>query len=272
MQSFLILAGFVVAAIGLRTFGHPILRKLGAVLFLVASYLFGYFLTGSHVAGAAALSIWFLLPLLEIFTRIRKLRLPVDKELNHRPPPSANDFPQLNEFTAEIEKEGFEYVDDTGWEWDGLKQYYRLFYHPEQKTQAAICLNEQQNMSFAYVSLTSRVNAERIYRTWNFPFSYTMKIPPEVRLNRMTNVSSFYNLWEEHRAFLYRLAIEDGDLEEIDGSEKMESYIEQETRRQIDHNIDRGLIAMSDESTFRYSWRGLFFLWAQFVKDMVKLS
>ena len=99
-----------------------------------------------------------------------------------------------------------------------------------------------------------------------------MKIPPEVRLNRMKSVNSFFHLWEEHRAFLNRLTIEDGDLEDLAGSEKMESYIEQETRRQIDHNIDNGLIAMSDESTFRYSWRGLFFLWAQFVKDMVKLS
>lgn len=271
LQQFLILAAVLVAAIGLRTFAHPVIRKAGALAFLVASYLLGYFLTGSHLAGIAVMLMWFLLPLVEILTRIRQLRLPMEKQLARRRAPSAEEFPDLRQFTADIEEEGFEHVEDAGWEWDGLRQFYRLFYHPEHRAQAAICLNVQQHMSFAFLSLTSRVDEGRIYRTWNFPFSYTMKIAPEVHLNLMRNAESFAQLWQEHRSFLERESIAVGELQEM-GEDDIEAHIEQETRRQIEHNLDRGLIAESGESTFRYSWRGLFFLWTQFVKDMVKLS
>jgi hypothetical protein len=38
---------------------------------------------------------------------------------------------------------------------------------------------------------------------------------------------------------------------------------------QIDHNINVGLIELTGEGEFRYSWRGCFYLWFQMVKDMV---
>jgi hypothetical protein len=281
-QEVLIIAATIVASIGLRSFAHPLVRKLGAVGMLVATYLTAYFLTRSHVVGAVAASLWFFLPLLEIFTRIRKLRMPLEKRLQHRPPPSSQDFPQLHDFTADIEKEGFEYVDDLGWEWDGVDQFFRVFYHPEERTQAAICLNRQQHVIFAYISLTSRTTDGRVYRTWNFPFSYTMKIAPEVSTNRAAHVDSFLRLLEEHRSYLQTLKVESADQVKIDldadsaaehGGALIEEQMEADTRRQIEHNLASGLIAKSDDdSTFRYSWRGLFFLWAQFVKDMVKLS
>jgi hypothetical protein len=47
--------------------------------------------------------------------------------------------------------------------------------------------------------------------------------------------------------------------------------MEQEVRGQIDHNLSRGIIRESGAGMFRYSWRGLFFLWTQVLKDMVKL-
>ena len=282
-QDVLIIAATIVASIGLRSFAHPVVRKLGALGVLVATYLTAYFLLGSHLVGVAAASLWFFLPLLEIFTRIRKLRMPIEKQLQHRPPPSSHDFPQLHEFTSDIEREGFEYVDDLGWEWDGIDQFFRVFYHPDDRTQAAICLNRQQHVIFAFISLTSRTTDGRIYRTWNFPFSYTMKIAPEVRTNRAVDARSFFHLLEEHRSYLHMLAVESSDLVAIDldvdsagenGRALIEAQMEEDTRRQIEHNLESGLIARTtgDDSTFRYSWRGLFFLWGQFVKDMVKLS
>jgi len=48
--------------------------------------------------------------------------------------------------------------------------------------------------------------------------------------------------------------------------------MEREMRDQVDHNLDRGLIKLSGNGTFRYSWRGLCYLWMQSVKDMVRLS
>lgn len=282
-QEVLIITATIVASIGLRSFTHPVLRKLGAIGVLLATYLTAYFLLESHIAGVVAASLWFFLPLLEIFTRIRKLRMPIDKQLRHRSPPSVHDFPQLRDFTSDIEGEGFEHVDDLGWEWDGLDQFFRVFYHPVERTQAAICLNRQQHVIFAFISLTSRTTDGRIYRTWNFPFSYTMKIAPEVRTNRAVNAHSFAQLLAAHRSYLQTLVVDSGDLLEIDldadsaeekGRALIEAQMEEDTRRQIEHNLDSGLIArtVGDDNTFRYSWRGLLFLWGQFVKDMVKLS
>lgn len=273
MTELLIVVAAIVAAFGLRTFDHPLPRKLGALCVLVASYLVGFFLTGNHAAGVAGVLMWFLLPWIELLTRIRRLRLPMRKSLQHQTPPNSRRFPHLGEFTDEVEAEGYEYVEDAGWEWEGLNQFFRIFYHEEDKTQAAICLNEQHGMAFVFVSLTSRTADGRVYRTWNFPFSYTLKMAPEIRINRVPNAESFEDLLAEHRDFLERLAVASTDLVAEDPA-GLPELMETETQRQIHHNIERGLIetVMEDPETVRYSWRGLFFLYGQLVKDMVKLS
>ena len=49
------------------------------------------------------------------------------------------------------------------------------------------------------------------------------------------------------------------------------SKVESEMREQIDHNVDRGLITLTGDGNFRYSTKGLFFLWFQSMKDMIRL-
>jgi hypothetical protein len=272
MTEFLIVLGVIVLAFALRSYDHPIPRKLGAIMILAATYLAAWFIVGSHAAGIGAVLAWFLLPWIELLTRIRKLRLPVRKVLTQQAPPNSHRFPHLNEFTTEIEEAGFEYAADTGWEWEDLSQFFRIFYDAKSRTQAAICLNEQQNISFAFITLTSRTADGRTFRTWNYPFSYTMKLAPEMRMNRVSQAGSFENLLFEHRDFLERLGIDAAALVDED-PKKLPELIELETARQIKHNLDRGLIAMAEDAErFRYSWRGLFYLYGQLVKDMVKLS
>ena len=53
--------------------------------------------------------------------------------------------------------------------------------------------------------------------------------------------------------------------------EEIEDAIEQEMRKQVDHNLAAGLIQLTGDGHFQYSKRGLLFLWGQFVKDMVRL-
>jgi hypothetical protein len=55
--------------------------------------------------------------------------------------------------------------------------------------------------------------------------------------------------------------------------EALSVLIEQETGRQIRYNFDAGIIKPGEAlGTFRYSWRGLVFLYFQLVKDMVRMS
>jgi hypothetical protein len=267
----LTVAGLLVAAFALKTFMRPAVRKLGAVLILGASFLAGYFLTDSYLGGVAGILLWFVLPLIPLLTRIRRLRLPVEKSLENRPPPTANQFPMLNDFTDEIEAEDFEYVSDKGWEWEDSRQYFRIFYHEEERQQAVICLNEQEDVSFAFVSIVCRTKYGQTYRTWNYPFSHTMKTTPSVLMNTVSKADSFAALLSAHRSFL---GLNKVDLEKIqvEDEKSLQQAMEEEIRLQVRHNLDRGLIALAGEGTFRYSWRGLFFLWGQFVKDMVRLS
>jgi hypothetical protein len=84
---------------------------------------------------------WLFLPWLEILTRIRTLRLPREKQLRPKSPPSSEIFPNLNEITREIENEGFVHVNDAGWDWADYRQFFRLFYKKEDRAHATICLN-----------------------------------------------------------------------------------------------------------------------------------
>ena len=60
------------------------------------------------------------------------------------------------------------------------------------------------------------------------------------------------------------------DDDQIPDPEDIESSIEVEMRKQIKHNLDSGIIRLTQDGHFQYSGRGLCFLWGQFIKDMVR--
>jgi len=272
MSETLIILGIVALSFALRSFPNRYLRRLGALGFLAATFFAFYLFTGSFVAGLSGLLLWFLLPWLELLTRIRRLRLPVGSSLERETPPGSSRFPELSDITDEVETEGFVYVADTGWDWDGMHQFYRLFYRAESREQAAICLTEQEGVAWASVSLTSRHPRGTTYRTSNLPFSSPMKMAPDVRLRQVPDSDTFDRLLGQHREWMEGLGFEVTDFIEED-PETLAGLIEQETGRQIRHNLDAGLIQLAETAgTFRYSWRGLFFLYFQLVKDMVRMS
>src|SRR5437764_12956608 len=122
-----------VFSVGLRSFQNSYSQKAGALGILAATFLAVYFITGSWMWGSVAAVGWLFLPWLEILTRIRALRLPKEKQLRPKSPPSADTFPTLSEITREIEDEGFVYSDDAGWEWEDYRQFFRLFYREEDR-------------------------------------------------------------------------------------------------------------------------------------------
>src|ERR1043166_3075437 len=98
-----ILLGVGVLAVALRSFQSSFSQKAGALAILIVTYWLFYFTTGSEVLGGVAAAAWFFLPWVEILTRIRTLRLPKEKQLRPKSPPSSDTFPTLNEITREIE-------------------------------------------------------------------------------------------------------------------------------------------------------------------------
>ena len=88
MSEVMITVGVWLLGHALRTFGHPLLRKGGAALYVVSTGLAGYFLTGSLWGAAGGVMLWAMLPWVEILLRVRRMRLPMDKALKYRPAPS----------------------------------------------------------------------------------------------------------------------------------------------------------------------------------------
>src|SRR5467141_2640726 len=143
----LLTLGVAVLSVALRSYQTTFAQQLGALGVLIASFLAVYFITGNAAWGVAGAASWLFLPWLEILTRIRTLRLPKEKRLRPKTPPSSDTFPALSEITREIEDEGFVHVGDAGWDWEDYRQFFRLFYREEDRAQAAICLNEQRDFS-----------------------------------------------------------------------------------------------------------------------------
>jgi hypothetical protein len=267
----LLILGAAALSLALRSFHHPLMQKLGALAIIATSFLTGWLLTGYIIAGVLCAASWLLLPWLEILTRIRRLRLPLEKALRHKSPPSPDVFPALDELTSEIEKEGFRNVEDAGWDWEDYQQFFRLFYKDDDRSQATICLIDQSDIAFYYLSISSRAQDGKIWTTWNYPFSHSLKLLPQLKINRVRSDQSFFQLCESHRAFLQSHHVATDQLEPLN-PEEIQLEIQQDLRKQIAHNLAKGVLTPAGEGRIRYSWRGLFFIWWQFLCDLVRFS
>ena len=248
--------GVAVLSVALRSFQTSLAQKVGALGVLIATFLALYFFTGSIGWGIAGAASWFFLPWLEILTRIRTLRLPKEKRLRPKHPPSSSLFPALDDISREIENEGFAHVNDAGWDWEDYRQFFRLFYKEEDRAQATICLNEQNDLSFYYLRISSRAQDGIIWTTWNYPLSYGLKLTPQFRINRQRPDQSFWQLYHSHKAFLSVNAVETNIIDSLD-EDQIQQEIENDLRDQIAHNIKAGVLMQTPGGEIKYSWRGI---------------
>ena len=133
-------------AIAFRTARRGWVRKLGAVAFLAASYALFFFLTDQWWGGVIGVVVWFFLPWVELLTRVKRMKLPMDNRLRHQTVPNTSFFPHAQQMLDTMESEGFDYAGDCCWEWSGMKQHYRMYYHQETRTMATLCLCEQSDV------------------------------------------------------------------------------------------------------------------------------
>lgn len=258
-------------AMALRSARKNLARKLGAVVFLFATFFFFYFISGNVFAGIAGASLWFFLPWIELLTHVRRLRMPLNNRLRHRDPPNPSFFPNAIEAAAGMEEAGFEHVSDCGWQWSGMQQHFRLFWHPEERAVASVCLCEQDDVAFAFISITSEDASGKIWRTTNFPFAPTLRCSPGLRWNHVPcEKSCFHQILKDHQEYLGKVNVKTSDLL-VPDPEILEESIETEMSRQVDYNLKSGIICLTGDGHFQYSKRGLLFLWCQFIKDMIRL-
>ena len=271
MQAFLIVIGIVIIGMALRSSRLRLLRKFGMLVYLVATGAAVYFMTESVVWGLVGMGVWFLLPWLELLTRVRQLRLPLDNKLRHRFPPNEDHFPNADAMIAALEDAGFEHAKNCGWDWAGASQSYQFFWHPEERCVAAVCFCQQAKITFSFVTISSRDLNGFMWRTSNYPFASTLKEAPNVWHNQIgCGVHTVDAILASHHYFISLHGASHDDLS-IPCPDKVEEDVEQDMRGQIDFNLKCGLIELTEDGHFKYSLKGLFFLWKQFVKDMIRL-
>ena len=270
LSSFLLVLGVAVLAMAFRSFSHPFFQRLSLLCILGTSFLIGYLPSHSWVIGLVVASLWAFLPWLEILTRIRVLRIPVDRPLRQKAPPNGDLFPNLAELTAEIEQEGFESINDVGWDWDEQRQFLRLFHRSSDQSQAAVCMIDQGDIAFYYVSLMTRSVDGQSYMTWNYPFSYALKFVPQTHICRVKPSLSFGEMCEAHRTHLARQGITEQKVLRLDPGQ-IQELMQRDLSAQITHNVSAGLLTRVDETHVRYTWHGMFYLWFRFLWDVVRL-
>ena len=67
-----------------------------------------------------------------------------------------------------------------------------------------ICFIDQGDVAFYYLSIASRGGDGTIWTTWNYPFSHSLKLVPQLKINRVRTDESFLQLYESHRSFLQK--------------------------------------------------------------------
>lgn len=271
MNEFLFFAGLVVLTAACFQFAHPLMRRAGLLCLAGTVFAVGFRLSGSFWGGIAGVGLLLMLPWLEILLRIRKLRLPLRKQLRQVAPPAREMFPELDDVTQTIESAGFEHAADLGWEMDEYRQFLRLFANPEKREEAAITYVEQNQIGFHFASVTSRGADGSVYITWNCPVPTSLKSPPSVQLNRMAGEVSFDALLSGHEGFLAERGIARQSLRAVD-PDSVRACVERDMESQMQHNLREGLLHREGEEHGRYSWRGMLFLWFQCLRDIFRLS
>jgi len=271
MKELYTVIAFIIFGYALRSCKTIALRKLGALVMLAASGLCFYYLFESVLAGILAMAAWFFLPWIELLTRIRNQRMPLINKLKKRSSANLNAFPNAHQYVTTLENSGFEHISNCGWNLGGVDQLYQLYWNAEKKSVASLCLCEQASATFSYITITSKDIANGVWRTTNFPFSPTLKPSPSVHWNQISCVNEcVVKLLQQHGNFLHKQGFVDDDLS-IPDPDHLEQELEHELQHQIDHNLEQGIITPACEDQFRYTIRGLFYLWRQFIRDMIRL-
>jgi len=271
MREFLIVLSTLIIGFALRSCRTIFLRKLGALTFLVSSALACYFIFGCWWAGVLGLILWFFIPWIDLLKRVRHLKLPKKNRLDLKNPPVEDYYPNASRMIEEIEEADFEHVADRGWDWAGMQQYFRIFWHPEARAIATVCLCEHGNVAFAFATVCCRSADGRHVHTTNYPFSPMLKHAPESSwLHLPCEKNRFPMVFHDHEEHLEKLQLKESDLKIPDPDDIVQA-IEMEMERQTSYNLEEGIIESADEENYRYSKRGLFFLWKQAVKDMIRL-
>jgi len=94
---------------------------------------------------------------------------------------------------------------------------------------------------------------------------------PRTILNRVEEDCSIKELIGLHEAFVASNSANSRDMMDKSSS-SLRSDFEAEMRELLEHNVAKGILTQDNKQMIRYSVRGMFYIWAQFLREFVKFS
>ena len=272
MKASLLVIATILFGVALRSTKQKCARKIGVLFYIVATGLTAYFVSHSILIGMLVAGLWILFPWVVLICSVRKTRLPLENKLCKQSLPCGTYFPEAAQIKQKFLEKGYEHVTDCGWQWAKSHEHYSFFWNEEEKHLIAICHRIQSCVTFCYLNITSTAKDGTIWRSSNFPFSSSLPLCPTTKLNHVTdgNIACPEHMLYSHELFLYNKGIDNAQLE-VKNVAQISQCFEQEMRSQIDHNLQSGMIQLTGDGHFRYTYKGLIFLWRQTLKDMFRM-
>jgi hypothetical protein len=268
MNEVIIVVALVCAAMGLRAFGAAWCQRVGMLGYVAAVGVAGFFLTQAWWGAVAGVLLFLLVPMMGIFWQIRGMRLPLDRKWRSSWPPNETQFPTLAELTEELEAHRYEHIDDVQARWHEAREQVRLMRHPQDKVLASITMMTDEPFQMLWVSLTVKTREGLLVSTTTSPSMSPLCMAPGVSLRYERQAASIAELLRAHAQHMVEQKVYSEELVMIE-AEEATAFLEQEMRRQVDYNLDCGVIRLAGEGTFSYSWRGGVFLWVQWLRSVL---
>ncbi|MEM9398717.1 MAG: hypothetical protein AAF984_00770 [Verrucomicrobiota bacterium] len=272
MESWMIetglLAGLFLLAYSLFQFSSSLSKKLASWLVLGTIGTALYFWTDSLVLALAAVSMWFVFPICQVFIMSRKLRYSSKRSLKQGAL-NVEEFPEVHELSSHLRKVGFLTEGDHWLKPSPHEQGFRLLRHREKPVFATVALTLQGNIGLVYTIFGSQARDGSVWITWNYPLAYGLEMPPHFKVFRCLETSSSDELYERHEAFL---KLNDVDVAPNDlQPENGQTFFEEFFRTMMSHNLSIGLLKSNGQAQedVHYSWRGTLFIMWQVFREMV---
>jgi len=255
-------------AFGLRSASSRLAQKLGALVMIAALAQLGWVLSGHWAGAVGMLLICAAVPLVFIYWQQRGQTYamqPCPLPAGHQS--DATFYPHASQYLQQLEQLEFEPISEGGWRWLESCESHRLMWNPECDTIASVCLCEQGQIAFSYVTFYSERQDGTLIQTTNYPFSSKLRLPAKVhRWHVPCEEKEMAEILRRHQQKLvhthHRPTQQDPDT--------FLAQLRQQLSEQAQYNAESGLITTQDDQ-FSYSSMGILYLWAQAVKDFIRL-
>lgn len=261
--------GMVLLAIACFQFRLYWMRKVGVWLIFSTLGVAIWFWTGSWIAVMITLLGWFVIPAVRAVVMSQRLRFSINWRLKSGVL-DVEEFPELHELTQQARKLGFVSAGDHWLRPSPVEQGFRLMTHREKPIFAAVAVVRQGALSLSYLIFGTPTADGCVWITWDYPLAYVLKMPPNFRVYRYLQAMSVAELFERHEAFLAVNEVK--AAEAVLDASKATKFFDRIFKATVNYNLDIGFLRNTEGGSgeIMYSWRGLAFICAQVLREMIK--